>query len=381
LELYKRWPEIQNESIHMPKFKKNNLAITVRKVRALGVIGKDRESLQLIDDALQLPSDREKAVQLILSKFNESLLTSDGTVSKDCSMMVVIKELLIERSKAYVRLLKEKGAEDIIKDALDNLELITQIFPEDIDIMCLAAQPYIATNQFDNAYHYLKRALELNPSDKWVIINIGRFWNLKGTFLVKNDKLEEALTCYQRASQYGEPSAAEKVEQVKKAMENEATADQISKSQAAFEAFDRANSIDEMRTIVDKYKFITKKDSLIKIEEIIHTEDRFPVPTRLRLQERFGWLQQIVAEKKNASDEEQAEPMPRGTSEEFLNVKSIDEMRQLVSRVPFLINPQTITMLTPPFVTLSPDQQSYIEQRIAWLRQIADEQEHEVGAQ
>jgi len=143
---------------------------------------------------------------------------------------------------------------------------------------------YGALGQPERAIADYDEAIRLDPM-------YATAWFNKGAVYGNIRRLQEALACFERAYQLGYLRALGAIQQVKQMMGNPAPPPpQNNDAQVAFEAFQRATSLDAMRQAVGQYPIL--KDMIQTIQQVIQMQ----VPPHLKpeFETRLNWLIQIA---------------------------------------------------------------------------------------
>ena len=131
-----------------------------------------------------------------------------------------------------------------------------------------------------------ERTIELNPTDSTSYIRLGAFLAGRGEFQAAKLYLKQAVDL-------GDPMGADLIMQVEQDIQR-ARGIESDPAQLAFNAFQQANSIKEMRHSVLTFSFMTDPSFIAAIEQVITQQ----VPAALKpvFNQRLAWLNQIAAE-------------------------------------------------------------------------------------
>jgi tetratricopeptide (TPR) repeat protein len=213
-----------------------------------------------------------------------------------------------------------------------------------------------------------KRTIEIDPADALAHVNIGALF-------ASQDKLHEALPYFEQAAQLGSPEGVEYAALARQQLGIEAVpspqhgTEGIFPAQQAFYAMMQASSLDELRQVVAQFPFMADPTFMQMVEQFI--AEQVPPEERPYYEQRLTALQQIAEEPstKEVSPGQQA-------SYALGQAGSLDELRQVVAQFPFMTEPTFIQAVNQAIAQrVSPEQRQPFEQRLSWLRQIADEQQ------
>lgn len=115
-------------------------------------------------------------------------------------------------------------------------------------------------------------------------------WFNKGALLANNGYLEEALPCFERAGQLGDPDGFPYAARVRRTLEQAPAQANPNDPQAAFEAFLRADSPDAMEQAVRQFMVLAQM--IPAIEQVI--QQQVSPEHRSALEQKLAWLRQIV---------------------------------------------------------------------------------------
>lgn len=144
---------------------------------------------------------------------------------------------------------------------------------------------YSDLQRYDNAMADYNRAIELDPDYAPTYFNLGML-------LVNTGRLRESLPHLEQAARLGLPQAHQVVAQVRKTLGQSVSASQVEPAQAAFEAFQRAASVETMQQAVARYPLLAQADFIAAIERTI--AQQVPAKHRAHFEQRLAWLKQIA---------------------------------------------------------------------------------------
>lgn len=232
---------------------------------------------------------------------------------------------------------------------------------------------YFKLQMYDKALTDFDQTIRLEPT------NIEAYL-FAGALLADLGIVLQALIYYQKAEQLGDERGVQGLALVKKKIKELAFQQKInvvSGKRAIEQVIDinimalaaciTAASFNGMRQVAENFSFITGSDFIANFEQNVITQV-LPFGQSI-LQQRLSWMRQIAREKEMAVETQLA-------VKSFLNADSIDKMREAVVEFPFMTDlndfivgleedfkPQIPTEYLPTF-----------EQRLIWLKQIANEQ-------
>lgn len=138
---------------------------------------------------------------------------------------------------------------------------------------------YRDLQQYDAALADFNKAIELNPTDAQAYFK-------SGMVLGNCGKLRESLTYFEKATQLGHPQGAQLAANTREGL--------------AFEMFQKANSVEEMKRTVAELPFLTDVNFIAAVEQAV-TEQVSP-EHRPAFEQCLAWLRQIVSEQTGEQD-------------------------------------------------------------------------------
>jgi len=143
---------------------------------------------------------------------------------------------------------------------------------------------YTALQRYDEALRDYDQAIALNPNYAQAYFNLG-------ALLASTGQLRGSLPCFEKAAQFGEPSALQAIAQVRQALGME-TVPQIDPAQQALEAFQQAGSVVAMQQAVAQFPSLARADFIATVEQTI--AQQIPPQLQPAFQQRLAWLRQIT---------------------------------------------------------------------------------------
>lgn len=139
----------------------------------------------------------------------------------------------------------------------------------------------------EEALQSLERACQINPEH-------AKMWLNKGGALMSLGRLDEAVECFDTALKIdpGYTRAQQAREICVERMR--AGTDPV---QVAFDAFQRADSVDTMRRVVAQYPFMADSRFVTIIKQVV--SEQVPPALRPLYEQRLGWLQQITGKQQS----------------------------------------------------------------------------------
>lgn len=169
--------------------------------------------------------------------------------------------------------------------ALLDFDKAAELNPMDSATYCDRGLTHYHLKKYDMAQADYLRAIELDP-------NYARGYANLGMLLANSGQLRDSLPYFEHAARLGDSSARQNITQIKEMMGETSPASQPDQTRAAFEAFQRAASADEMRQVVVRYPFMVQADFIAAIEQVI--AQQVPPQQRPHFEQRLGWLRQVA---------------------------------------------------------------------------------------
>lgn len=311
------WPEeYEKDDTRQVIYRKHDwhLLYAGRRAEILYKLNQEYDALKIIDEALQLPTeDIEGTVKQVVLKLTDK---SEGQLR--VQNPDVIRDLLIIRAKCLSDIIERERDHSMLPVALANAMLMSDLFPQDANCLCLASQIYMLLDKYEEAKELIDRAMAMNPNDTFVIFNFKELWNRlgmklgksgnikeamycfnimidrdpidarawynKGTVLAENGYLSDALMILRRAVRLGHPKAGEQADLVEEIL-----------VEHMVNAFLNADSSEDMMKAVHTFPLMNKASF---IEFVKHTIDvteqksgvRMSQEKRAQIDQRFAWL-------------------------------------------------------------------------------------------
>lgn len=183
------------------------------------------------------------------------------------------------RANAYMNLYQ-------IEPALADCGRSIQLDPKNATAYNNRGVIYAQLNRFQEALIDFSTAISVDPDLIESYINMG-------ATLATIDQLQEALIYFEKAAQLGEPKGKYLANQVRK-MLGESSVLSVDSTQAAFEGFQRAVSVQSMQQTVTQFPFMVQVNFITVIEQII--TQQVPPEHRRHFEQRLIWLKQIAQE-------------------------------------------------------------------------------------
>lgn len=146
---------------------------------------------------------------------------------------------------------------------------------------------YVSLHQYDKATRDYNRTIELDAN------NVIAYFNL-GALLFNAGQPRESLLYLEQAARLGLSQATQVIAQVRQSLGESTPLSQVDPTQAAFEAFQQADSPAAMRQAVVQFPFTTQPDFIAAIEQTI--AQQVPPEHRPAFEQRLAWLRQIANE-------------------------------------------------------------------------------------
>lgn len=281
-----------------------------------------------------------------------------------------------------------------LEEALADYERVTELDPANMLAHGSSALIYSNLQRYDEALKGFTRAIELDPENATsyfnrgnVCLQLGRsdealadyFQATKidpsfaeaycnaGSVLANRGSLQEALPYFERAQELGDPLATQRIVQVRQEL-GILSREPLAPHTLALEAFWQANSLDEMYSVVAQFRFMTDRNFVDSVETLELGEKTGGSKSGFR--ERLGWLHQVVSDSNFLEMLRQDEL----AFEAFLSTESLGDMRDAAGRFPFMTTDGFIDGIEQFSATqVEMQDQPAVEQRLAWLRQVAYE--------
>lgn len=152
---------------------------------------------------------------------------------------------------------------------------------------------YTILKRYDEALADLTQAIQLDPNYSKAYYNLGALF-------YKQNQLFESLSQFEKAAELGLPEARHALTQVKHALKRESKP-QASLTQLAFEAFQKAGSVQVMRQAVLRFPIMIQSDFITAVEGTI--AQNVPPENQPAFQERLNWLRQIAHEQNQSKQQ------------------------------------------------------------------------------
>ena len=183
--------------------------------------------------------------------------------------------------------IKHKPMLQKIQQLLNTLHVV-QSDPADAQAYYNRGNVYVSLQRNDEALADFTQAIQLDPTYAPAYLNIG-------ILLANRGKLREALPYLERAAQLGIPQGTQHATQIRQRL-GSVSASQVNPTQLAFEAFQRAGSLDEMRRTAAQFPFMTAPNFIAAIQQAI--AQQVPQNFKAAFNQRLAWLRQVVNEQK-----------------------------------------------------------------------------------
>jgi tetratricopeptide (TPR) repeat protein len=192
----------------------------------------------------------------------------------------------------------ERAPEEIdVAYARSNAELIWRLFPEDAETIALAAQAYLLTDDYDQAFEMLHSAYQKAPGSVFVRVNFGDNWYEYGVATMSKGKLREAVDAFHFAQGLGNSEAGRMLEQMSRRGVQSAELQSLARNAQLLPSFERARSVADMRERIQQNPALADPRFTADIVRNLK-KDNPPLPLvrkeRLRLQ--LQRLQEAIAD-------------------------------------------------------------------------------------
>jgi len=173
-----------------------------------------------------------------------------------------------------------------MSEALEDFTRAISLDPRDPDAYSNRGVLYKQLSRYAEARADLFKAVRLAPDDAGIHLNLG-------LVLADTDELEQALSHFEEAVNLGSAEAEQYAVQIRRAL-GMAPTNQPSRNeiQAAFEAFQRTNSLEEMRRAFQQNMILAQL--IPAIEQAI--EKQVPHEFRSDYRRRLAWLRRVIQE-------------------------------------------------------------------------------------
>lgn len=342
-----RWNSLLPDDSEMVELFKVNLkpANVLRKVHDLFNLRQDQEAIDLVDDTLGITHLRNNQQKLYI--YLKELNANQDMFKKPSSDLVMnigpfIESLIDVRSRCYASHIDDIWQQNIRAGKFDlhdnfsaeakvNAYVAADLFPNNSDMLVLAAEIFMITADFDVAERYLGRALSISPESKFALGMDNELWSRKALYysqvkgnvteaikcfdhLIANDpkdarawfnkgvillgtkRKEEALEVLWKAHELGHPGAAGLIKEItgKQATKLPGISENdLSLIETALTALMDTRSSSELITIAQKYPFILTPDFLDGLKSMI---SEMPVEHRQNIQQRYDFLVELARE-------------------------------------------------------------------------------------
>lgn len=167
-------------------------------------------------------------------------------------------------------------------EALSDYNRAIELGLNDSQVYENCARIYIRQQRYDKAIAYFLHVIQLEPKNTKAYIIIGELFKEIGD-------LQQALSYFNKAAQLGDSKAAQLGIQVMKEMGFSTS--ELNLLKAALDAFWQAGSIDEMRSIVERFSFMNDPEFIATAKEA-----KAMMATKPEDEKRLEWLFLITNE-------------------------------------------------------------------------------------
>jgi serine/threonine protein kinase/Flp pilus assembly protein TadD len=151
---------------------------------------------------------------------------------------------------------------------------------------------YGRLNRHEEAFVDYQKAIELAPERAEAYLNIG-------VLLANLGELKKSLPYLSKAEQLGHPLGKEHTRKVKQVL-GMTKVNHARKMELAFNAFQKATSLNELRHIVAEFSFMTDTEFIARVEQVI--AQQVSPQYRDTFEKRLIWLRQIANEQQRKED-------------------------------------------------------------------------------
>ena len=172
------------------------------------------------------------------------------------------------------------------EQALADYSRAIQIEPIRSDALYTRGDLYILLERYEEALADYRRIVELEPEHDDALNKIG-------IILAEMGQVTEALTHFEDAARLGHADAAANATKARQLL-HMAMEPEVDTRELAFDAFQEANSLDEMREAVKRFPILTDEAFMSFIEEAI--EEQVPLDYLSASMQQLRWLWIIADE-------------------------------------------------------------------------------------
>jgi len=170
------------------------------------------------------------------------------------------------------------------EEALTNYARAIQLDPTHAPSYSNRGLTLAALGRVEEAFADYTYAIQLNPYFAQAYHNIG-------LLLAKSGGFTESLPYFERAAQLGWSEALQAIALIHQAL---GSSPAPTPAQAAFNTFQMANTLPEMRAAISRYPMLTTPTFIVQIEQVI--QQQVPANLRPEFTQRLDWLKQVAKE-------------------------------------------------------------------------------------